>query len=98
MPAFVELVVMDEFGIGLLCPTPRHLIELVRKDAHRYRDGDALRGEEVELVFPIETSRRDSRVRQPVMGDVVEDVVSGQSFLGPIDEDARDQRQTRRVV
>ena len=40
MPAFVELVVMDEFGIRPLCPTPRGLIELVRKDAHGYRDGD----------------------------------------------------------
>jgi hypothetical protein len=89
---------MDEVGIGLLCPTPRHLIELVRKDAHGYRDGDALRVEEAELVFPIETSRRNPCVRQPVVGDVVEHIVSGQAFLGPVDKDARDQRQTSRVV
>src|SRR5215208_6280077 len=67
MPALVELVVVDEIGIGLLRPTPRHLIKLVRKDAHGYRDGNALRVEEAELVFPIETSRRDPRVRQPVV-------------------------------
>src|SRR5215212_290815 len=88
---------MDEVGIGLLCPTPRHLIEIVRKDAHRYRNGDALRVEEAELVFPIETSRRDPRVRQPVVGDVVEDVVSGKA-LGLAVEDTCDQRQTSRVV
>jgi hypothetical protein len=59
VPTLVELVVMDEVGIGLLCPTPRHLVDLVRKDAHRYRDGDALRVEEADRIFPIETSRRD---------------------------------------
>ena len=75
---------MDEVGIGLLCPTARHLIELAREDAHGYRDVHALRVEEAELVLPIETSRRDPRVRQPVVGDVVEDVVSGQAFLGPV--------------
>ena len=31
VPAFVELVVMDEFRIRLLCPTPRGFIELVWK-------------------------------------------------------------------
>src|SRR5689334_10805365 len=62
VPALVELVVMDEVGIGLLGPAPRHLIELVRKDAYGYGDGDALRVEEAELVFPIETSRGDPRV------------------------------------
>jgi hypothetical protein len=38
--AFVELVVMDEFGIGPLCPTARNFLDLVRKKAHCYRDGD----------------------------------------------------------
>src|SRR5207344_261526 len=74
--AFVELVVIDEFGIRPLCPTSRGLIELVRKGAHRDRDGDVFRGKEGELAFPIQTSRRDRRVRQPVECDVVEDVVS----------------------
>src|SRR5204863_2982811 len=97
MPALVELVVVDEIGIGLLRPTPRHLIELVRKDAHGYGDGDALWVAEAELVFPIEASRRDPRVRQPVVGDVVEDVVSGKA-LGLSVEDTCDQGQTSRVV
>src|SRR5688500_3294597 len=97
VPALVELVVMDEVGIGLLRPTLRHLIELVRKDAHRYRNGDALRVEEAELVLPVKTSRGNPRIRQPVVGDVVEDVVSGKA-LGLSVEDTRDQRQTRRVV
>src|SRR5829696_7627402 len=76
VPAFVELVAMDEVGIGLLCPTPRGQNLLVRKDAHRNRDGDVL-GSEVGLgePLPIKTSRRDCRVRQPVVGDVVEHVV-----------------------
>src|SRR5439155_14085380 len=97
MPALVELVVVDEVGIGLLRPTPRHLIELVRKDAYGYGDGDALWVEEAELVFPIEASRRDPRVRQPVVGDVVENVVSGKA-LGLSVEDTYDQRQASRVV
>jgi hypothetical protein len=42
VPAFVELVVMDEFRIRPLCPTPRGLIELTGKDAHGNRDGDIL--------------------------------------------------------
>src|SRR5215213_4627101 len=97
VPALVELVVVDEIGIGLLRPAPRDLIELVRKDAHGYRDGHALWVEKAELVFPIEASRRDPRVRQPVVGDVVEDVVSGKA-LGLSVEDTCDQRQTSRVV
>ena len=81
MPALVELVGMDEVGIGILCPTPWHLIELVRKDAHRYRNGDALRVKESDRIFPIETPKRDPRVRQPVMGDVVEHIVSGKALV-----------------
>jgi hypothetical protein len=42
VPALVELVVMDEVGIGLLRPTPRRMVDLVRKDAQRNRDGDVL--------------------------------------------------------
>ena len=40
--------------------------------------------------FPIEASRRDPRVRQPVERDVVEDVVSRQALLLAV-EDARDE-------
>ena len=41
VPAFVELVVVDEFGIRPLRPAPRGWIEFVREDAHGNRDGDA---------------------------------------------------------
>ena len=57
----------------------RRLIELVRKRAHGHRNGDVLRSEEGELALPIETGG-DGRVRQPVEGDVVEDVVPRQSL------------------
>jgi hypothetical protein len=82
--AFVELVVMDEFGIRPLGPTPRGLIELVRKGAHGNRDGDVFRAEKGELVFPIETGSGKRRVRQPSDRDVVEDIVPGEagSFSG----------------
>jgi len=39
----VELVVMDEFGIRPLCPTPWGCIDLVGKDAYGHRDGTAVR-------------------------------------------------------
>jgi len=38
--AFVERVVIDQFVIRPICPTPRGLIDLARKDAHGSRDGD----------------------------------------------------------
>src|SRR4051794_21719271 len=93
---------MDELGIGPLCPTSRSCIDLVRKNAHRYRDGDALDVEKAELVFsgydlPIETSRRNPRVRQPVVRDVVEDVVSCKA-LGVSVEDTCDQLVADHVV
>ena len=78
VPAFVDLVVVDELGIRPLCPTPRGFILLARKDAHGNRNRDALGVEEAALVFPIETRRRDSRIRQPVKRDVVEDLVTRQ--------------------
>jgi hypothetical protein len=43
--AFVELVVVTQFGMRSLDPTPWGLIELVRKGAHGNRDGELLRGE-----------------------------------------------------
>src|ERR1700682_2829159 len=55
---------MDKFGIRPLCPTTRGLIELSGKDAHGNRDGDVLDVEKRKLAFPIETSRRNPRVRQ----------------------------------
>ena len=99
MPAFVDLVVVDELGIRPLCPTPRRLILLAGKDAHGHRDGDALGVEKAALVFPIETRRRDPRVRQPVERDVVEDLVARQfarGARGPVQ--SRGDRRRRLAV
>ena len=82
VPAFLDLVVMDEFGIRPLCPTPRGLILLARKDAHGYRNGDALGVEKAAFIFPVETRRRDSRVRQPITRDVVEELVTREFARG----------------
>ena len=43
MSSFRNLVVIDEFGIRPLCPGSWGLIELVRKTAQGYRDGDIFR-------------------------------------------------------
>ena len=45
VPTFIELVVVDEFGIRPFGPTAWNCIDLVRKNTHGYRDGDAFRGE-----------------------------------------------------
>src|SRR5918994_4848101 len=39
--AFFELVVVDQLGIRLLRPTPRHLVYLFGERAHGHRDLDA---------------------------------------------------------
>jgi hypothetical protein len=51
VPASVELVVMKEFRICPLCPASRGLIDLVRKNAHGYRDGDVFHFEKVQFVY-----------------------------------------------
>src|SRR5215217_8801698 len=76
VPAPVVLVVVDEVGVRLLGPAPRNPVELVGEGAHADRDRDALGGEEATLERPIEASRGDPAVGQPVEGDVVEDVVA----------------------
>jgi len=60
MPSFGKLVIMDEFGIRLLRPTPRGWIELVGEDAHRDRYGDAfgIKISEFAPNLPIETGTR----------------------------------------
>src|SRR5437660_750064 len=88
---------MDEFGIRFLYPAPRGGVNFIGKNAHGNRDGDVLGGEKGKLVFPIQTSRRDPRVRQPVEGDVVEDVVPRKA-LGLTGKDACHHRLTRCVV
>jgi hypothetical protein len=76
VPAFINLVVIDEFVISALCPTPRGFIVFARKDGHRSRDGDVDGVVKADLIFPIKASRRNRGVRQPVERDVVENVVS----------------------
>src|ERR1700722_6282689 len=82
MTALFHLVVVDEIGIGLLCPTPRSWIQLVRKYADGNRDGDAFGIEIAKLapILPVETGARKRRVRQPGDRDVVEDVVAREAF------------------
>src|SRR5256714_3170007 len=89
---------MDELWIGFFCPTPRSWIELVRKDAHGNRDGDAF-GIEIPFapILPIETGARKRRVRQPGDRDVVEDVVAREA-LRLSAKDARDELIAARVV
>ena len=82
MAAPVDLVEVDEVGVRLLGPAARRLILLAGKDAHGHGDGDALGVEEATLVLPVETRRRDPRVRQPVERDVVEDLVTRQFARG----------------
>src|ERR1700704_4577582 len=84
---------MDEFGIRFLYPAPRSGIDLIGINADGNGDGDVLRGEKGKLVFPIQTSRRDRRVRQPVEGDVVENVISRKA-LGLAGKDTRHERLT----
>src|ERR1700741_1351979 len=91
------LVVEDEIGIRLLRPVLRGYIDVVWESAARNRDGDVLRREKHELVFPIQTRRRHTRVGQPVERDVVEYVISRKSVC-PTIEDAGDEMVTPNIV
>ena len=82
MSASVYLVVVDEFVIRPLRPTSRGLIVLAGKDAHSSWDRDIGRVIKIEVKFPIETSRRNRRVRQPVECEVIEYIVSCQVTCG----------------
>src|SRR5262249_25540583 len=67
VPALVEPVVVDQFGVRPLGPTPGRRIEFVREDAHGNRDGDAFDAEKGELaegheLLPVETGRGYSRI------------------------------------
>ena len=86
MSAFVELVVVDKFGIRPLRPTARAQIDLVRKGAYGNRDGNAPHVEVPSFapILPIETSARKRRVGQPGDRDVVEDVVAREAFRSPL--------------
>ena len=98
MPAFLNPVVVDQFGIRPLCPGPRGWIEFVREDAHGNRDGDAF-GIEIPFapIFPVKTGARKRRVRQPGDRDVVEDVVAREALRLSV-KDARDELVAARVV
>ena len=76
MPALVDLVVINELVIRPLRPTPGGLIVLARKDAHGSRNRDIGGVVEVELALPIEASRGNRGVRQPIEGDVIEKIIS----------------------
>src|SRR6202023_347197 len=97
VPAFVELIVVDQFWIRPLRPTARAQIDLVRKGAYGNRDGNAFDTEIREFAFPVESGTGNRRVRQPGDRDVVEDIVPGEagSFSG---KEARDQRVAPRIV
>ena len=84
MPTFGEIVVVDEFGIRPLCPASRHTIDLVREDAHGNRDRDIFDIEVAALVFSIETARRNRRVRQLIVRNVVQYIVSCKTFRNPV--------------
>ena len=84
--ALLDTVVIHELGISFLRPAERSFVELIREHAYGNRDFDAPDAEEGELVFPVETSSRNSRVGQPIESHVVEDIVSRQA--------AGDDRQT----
>src|SRR5262249_58942170 len=88
-PFRVPLIV-DQLGVGLFDPTPRGRTYFIREHTHDRGDGDAFRFKEGELVLPIETRRRNTRVRQPVERDVVENVVPREA-LGLTVEEACDQ-------
>src|SRR5215510_4568943 len=62
---FGKPVVVDQVGIGSLDPTARGRVYLLWKYAHGNRDGDVFRREEPQLVFPIQTRRRDRSVCEP---------------------------------
>src|SRR5215813_5896278 len=87
---FGKPVVVDQVGIGSLDPTARGRVYLLWKYAHGNRDGDVFRREEPQLVFPIQTRRRDRSVCEPVERDVVEDVVSCEPLALTV-KDARDK-------
>src|SRR2546430_4367896 len=51
--ALIELVVMNELGIGALRPAPRSLVEFFGKRADGDRNSNMLRCKKRKLAFPI---------------------------------------------
>jgi hypothetical protein len=95
--AFIDLVVINEFVIRALCPTPRGFIVFAGKDGHRRRNGDIDGVVKADLIFPIKPSRRNHGVRQPIKCDVVEDIIARKVACGaPIDGTPENGRGDRR--
>src|SRR5437867_11177627 len=89
---------MDEPGIRPLRPAPRRRDDHVRKNAYRNRDGDVLWAQVgLREALPVETSRRDCRVRQPEERGVVEHIVSRKACWLPV-KSTCDELQTELVV
>src|SRR5262245_19298229 len=78
MASFVDSVVVDQFGIRSLRPTPRRLILFARKDGDGHGYLDAFDVEETALEFPVEARRGHPGVGQPIERDVVENLVTCQ--------------------
>src|SRR4051812_1052903 len=74
--SFGQPVVMNQLGERLLGPALWALIKLIGKSADGNGDLDIPGREKGEIVFRIQTSRRDRGVRQPEERDVVQDVVA----------------------
>src|SRR5437763_6389828 len=68
----IDLVVVDELRIRPLRPAARRGIQLVREDRDADWDLDALDVEEGEVALPVQASRRDAAVGEPVVGRVLE--------------------------
>ena len=93
MPAFINVAEVDEFGIRPLRPTSRSLIVLAGEDAHCGWDREVGRVIKIEVKLPIEASRGNGGVRQPVEGEVVEYIISCQVTCGVSIDRAPERRQ-----
>src|SRR5262245_55112153 len=61
--AFRVPLIVDQLGVGFFGPTPRGRAYFIREHTYDRGDGNPFRCKEGELVLPIETCRRNTRVR-----------------------------------
>src|SRR5438128_10618673 len=97
MSALVDFVVVDEVAVRSLDPAPRRAKDLVREDREGRWNGDLALVDDAG-VLPVEPCSGGAGVREPVEGDVVEDVVSCEIALGLPCKDVCDLLVTARVV